>query len=135
MSSPHNTHGFEEEENEHDVVDKVYSELIPMLNPSAMVRFLRNRAGDEHKFKCMDSEDWKIADYIEHVEKKLKLLEKVDMYLKTHTPEKSGYYFIAGKLGPVDSNDLPEKLLICPAYGCDWMQIYERTERTTGPEW
>lgn len=32
MSSPYNTHGFEEEENEHDVVDKVYSELTPMLN-------------------------------------------------------------------------------------------------------
>ena len=47
MSSPHNTHGFEEEENEHDVVDKVYSELTPMLNPSPMVKFLRDRAGDE----------------------------------------------------------------------------------------
>jgi hypothetical protein len=74
MSSPHNTHGFEEEENEHDVVDKVYSELTPMLNPSAMVRFLRNRAGDEHKFKCMDSEDWQIADYIELLELRIENL-------------------------------------------------------------
>lgn len=63
-----NTHGFEEEENEHDVVDKVYAELTPMMNPSPMVRLLRNRAGNEHKFKCMDSEDWKIADYIEDLE-------------------------------------------------------------------
>lgn len=63
-----NTHGFEEEENEHDVVDKVYAELTPMMNPSPMVRLLRNRAGDQHKFKCMDSDDWKIADYIEQLE-------------------------------------------------------------------
>jgi hypothetical protein len=76
MSSPHNTHGFEEEENEHDVVDKVYAELTPMVNPSLMVRFLRNRAGEEHKFKCMDSVDWKIADYIEELENKLKRLEQ-----------------------------------------------------------
>ena len=71
MSAIINTHGFEEEENEHDVVDKVYAELKPMINPSPMVRFLRNRAGEEHKFKCMDSIDWKIADYIKELENKL----------------------------------------------------------------
>jgi hypothetical protein len=76
MSAPHNTHGFEEEENEHDVVDRVFPELTPMMNPSPMVRFLRNRAGDEHKFKCMDSIDWKIADYIEELEIKVKQLEE-----------------------------------------------------------
>lgn len=70
-----NTHGFEEEENEHDVVDKVYSEIVPMLNPSPMVRMLRNRAGNIHKFKCMDSEDWKIADYIEDLETRLAFYE------------------------------------------------------------
>jgi hypothetical protein len=76
MSSPHNTHGFEEEENEHDVTDKIYNELTPMLNPSQMVRFLRNRAGEEHKFKCTDSVDWQIADYIEELENKIKRLEQ-----------------------------------------------------------
>ena len=76
MSAPHNTHGFEEEENEHDVVDRVFPELTPMMNPGPMVRFLRNRAGDEHKFKCMDSIDWKIADYIEELETKVKQLEE-----------------------------------------------------------
>ena len=75
MTTTINTHGFEEEENEHDVVDKVYAELTPMVNPSPMVRFLRNRAGEELIFKCMDSVDWKIADYIEELENKLKRLE------------------------------------------------------------
>lgn len=63
-----NTHGFEVDENEHDVVDEVYSELTPMLNPSRWVRLLRDRAGNEHKFACTDSEDWQIADYIEQLE-------------------------------------------------------------------
>lgn len=76
MTTTINTHGFEEEENEHDVVDKVYAELTPMIDPSPMVRFLRNRAGEEHKFKCMDSIDWIIADYIEELENKLKRLEQ-----------------------------------------------------------
>jgi hypothetical protein len=76
MIAPHNTHGFEEEENEHDVIDRVFPELTPMMNPSPMVRFLRNRAGDEYKFKCMDSVDWKIADYIEELENKIKRLEQ-----------------------------------------------------------
>lgn len=70
------THGFEEEENEHDVIDKAYPEIKPMKNPSPMVRFLRDRAGAEHKFKCMDSIDWKIADYIEELENKVKSLEE-----------------------------------------------------------
>ena len=76
MITPHNTHGFEEEENEHDVIDRVFPELTPMMNPSPMVRFLRNRAGDGYKFKCMDSVDWKIADYIEELENKIKRLEQ-----------------------------------------------------------
>jgi len=54
----------------------VYAELTPMLDPSPMVRFLRNRAGEEYKFKCMDSIDWKIADYIEDLENKIKRLEQ-----------------------------------------------------------
>ena len=75
------------------------------------------------------------AEALEWLTEKLKVLEKVEMYLKTNTPEESGYYFIAGALGEVDQNCLPKQLLICPAYGCDWMQFYERTDRTTGPEY
>ena len=42
-----------------------------------------------------------------------------------HTnPEISGRYFISGAIGEVDGNMLPEKIMVCPAYGCDWSQIY-----------
>lgn len=102
-----------------------------------LIKRLRGRAlfcRDRGEVKSPELHD-EAADYIDLLEKKLKLFEKVDTYLKTSYPDKSGHFFIAGKLGSVDQNLLPEELLICPAYGCDWMQIYKRTERTTGPEW
>ena len=46
-----------------------------------------------------------------------------------------GVYFIHGSLGSYDQNGMPEKLLVVPAYGCDFSYVYERTEKTTGPEW
>lgn len=44
-------------------------------------------------------------------------------------------YFISGERGCKDANGLPERLHICPAYGVDWFQIYERTDNTWGPEY
>ena len=75
------------------------------------------------------------ADRIEELLAKLKLLEKVDMYLKTSYPDKSGSYFICGEGGVKDDNGLPERLHICPAYGADWMMTYQRTDKTHGPEY
>ena len=69
-----NTHGFEVEENEHDVDDKIYPELSPMLNPIGMVRILRNRAGAIHQFACLDSFEWEVSLYIEKLETELALL-------------------------------------------------------------
>ena len=61
----------EVEENEHDVDDKIYPELSPMLNPTGMVRILRDRAGDIHKFACLDSFEWEVSLYIEELERRL----------------------------------------------------------------
>ena len=44
-------------------------------------------------------------------------------------------YFICGELGSKDDNGMPEKLTVCPAYGCDFFYIYERTGVTSGPEY
>lgn len=41
-------------------------------------------------------------------------------------------WFPAGEHGEKDSNNLPKFIQVCPAYGCDWVQIYERTDRTIG---
>ena len=37
--------------------------------------------------------------------------------------------------GAKDDNNLPNHIHICPAYGCDWFQVYEKTDKTFGPEW
>jgi hypothetical protein len=58
------------------------------------------------------------------------------MILRRLTPEHSpDTIFIHGELGVKDSNGMPEKLLVVPAYGCDFAYVYERTDKTTGPEW
>ena len=46
-----------------------------------------------------------------------------------------GTLFISGVLGEWDGNNMPQKLLVVPTYGVDFSYIYERTEKTTGPEW
>jgi hypothetical protein len=44
-------------------------------------------------------------------------------------------YFIHAGLGERDENGMPERLLVCPAYGVDFSYIYEYTGKTTGTEW
>ena len=44
-------------------------------------------------------------------------------------------YFISGEGGSKDENNLPERIYVTPAYGVDWVQVYERTDKTAGPEW
>ena len=58
------------------------------------------------------------------------------MILRRLTPENyPGVYFITGEIGLKDTNGLPEKLLVVPAYGADWHMIYQRTDKSFGPEW
>mgnify|MGYP001570086747 FL=1 len=64
----HNTHGFEKEENEHDVVDKVYSDIKPRVKQSEWVVKLKNQAGEEWKSRCTEHYAWKAAEYIEFLE-------------------------------------------------------------------
>ena len=59
-----------------------------------------------------------------------RLTEKCDKQAKIlqHVfPEKSGSYFICGDSGSKrESDGLPERVLICPAYGCDHFAVYTR---------
>lgn len=41
-----------------------------------------------------------------------------------HNP---GVYFIAGEGGEKDRNGMPERIHVCPAYGCDWSMVYHRS--------
>ena len=78
---------------------------------------------------------------IEKYEGELKKLRSENEFFKkifahTFAAEKYGdIYFICGEGGEKDKNNLPKQIHICPAYGVDWFQIYERTDKTFGPEW
>ena len=95
--------------------------------------FEQNRDGQIVNKKCEIAQE--AADRIELLSRKLKLLEKTDMYLKTNYPDKTGYYFICGEGGSKDDNGLPERLHICPAYGADWVMLYQRADKTSGPDY
>lgn len=72
-------------------------------------------------------------DEIDRLKKKCDMLINI---LRKLTPDKfPDTLFISGVLGERDQNNMPEKLLVVPAYGVDFSYIYERTEKTTGPEW
>lgn len=71
-----------------------------------------------------------IADYIEKLEKALSLYEKERARFKHANPELTGAFFISGASGSTDESYLPEYIHVCPAYGCDWSQLYVKTDRT-----
>jgi len=68
-----------------------------------------------------------------------RLIGKCDMQatiLRSLTPERyPDVLFIHAKLGERDFNGMPEKLMVVPAYGVDFSYVYQRTDKTTGPEW
>ena len=74
---------------------------------------------------------------LEAYEGELTKLRKLYAMLKHEVlAEKLGnIYFICGEGGEKDKNNLPKQIHICPAYGCDWFHVYERTDKTFGPEW
>ena len=74
---------------------------------------------------------------LEAYEGELALLRKYHKLIKhTILAEKFGdIYFISGELGEKDANNMPQKIMVCPAYGVDFSYVYEYTGVTTGPEW
>jgi len=81
-----------------------------------------------------------LMSLIEDVANEIKRLkdkcDKQAMILRRLTPEKHPHtMFISGIAGNKDDNGMPEKLLVCRAFGLDFSYIYEYTGKTTGPEW
>ena len=64
----------------------------------------------------------------------LSLYERERNRFKHANPEITGAYYLSGGYGERDDNSLPQYVLICPAYGVGWEQIYERTDRTVSYE-
>jgi len=72
-----NTHGIEEEENEHAIERKQYTYITPRAKQSDMVRALKDMAGDKYLFKCLDSFEWQAAEYIIDLEKENDFLKSL----------------------------------------------------------
>ncbi len=74
---------------------------------------------------------------IEAYEGELRELRKIKSLIKHNllAEQMEGIYFICGEGGEKDKNNLPKQIHVCPAYGVDWFQVYERTDKTWGPEW
>jgi hypothetical protein len=70
------------------------------------------------------------ADEIEKLRKALDVYERERERFRRAKPEITGEYFLAGGHGERDDNQLPQYVRICPAYGCAWEQVYEKTDRT-----
>jgi hypothetical protein len=75
-----------------------------------------------------------VADYIRKLERALELYERERIRFRHAKPEMTGAYFIAGESGNKDNNMLPDRISICPAYGCDWTIQYAKTEFSSAPE-
>ena len=73
---------------------------------------------------------------IDEIERLRKKCDTQAMILRRLDAEKfPGTYFIHSGLGETDANGMPERLMVVPAYGVDFSYIYQRTDKTTGPEW
>jgi hypothetical protein len=74
---------------------------------------------------------------LEAYEGELAMLRRCFQLVKhTGLAEKMGnIYFICGEGGEKDKNGLPDSIYICPAYGVDWFQVYEKSQSSVGPEY
>ena len=74
---------------------------------------------------------------VEAYEGELKELRKIKSLIKHELlhEQMGDIYFICGESGEKDRNNLPDRIHVCPAYGVDWFQVYEKSEKTWGPEY
>ena len=81
-------------------------------------------------------QDPAIGKAIDEIKRLRKIRNDQAMILRRLTPDKfPDTLFISGTLGEKDQNNMPDKLLVCPAYGVDFCYIYEYTGKTVGTEW
>ena len=80
--------------------------------------------------------DEQIVEKDAEIERLKEICNKQAMILRRMAPDKfPDTYFIHSGLGHKDQNGMPEKLLVCPAYGVDFSYVYEYTGKTSGTEW
>lgn len=68
------------------------------------------------------------------LEKGIDIYERERQRFRHAKPEFTGVFFLAGGHGETDDNMLPEFVEIVPAYGCGWVQLYQKTDKTISYE-
>jgi len=63
------------------------------------------------------------------------LFERLKNIWMHSAPKQSGKYFICGEGGEKDQVGLPEKILVCPAYGSDGFAVYTKTTDYSAPSY
>ena len=74
-------------------------------------------------------------DYYEEVLLLRKKVEKYETILKHAMSEKTNLLFICGEAGEKDDMGLPQKIMVCPAYGLDGFAMYKKHTDYSAPEW
>ena len=93
-----------------------------------IVERLRDPFPSNRDMQCKEA-----ADEIERLQEKC---NKQAAMLQHLFPDKFPWTpFITSVGGGIDENRMPERLYVVPAYGCDFSYVYERTDKTVGPEW
>ena len=87
----------------------------------------------EQFVEAVAKENARLNEEIERLKQKC---DRQAMILRRLTPENfPDTLFIHSDGGDKDINGMPERIYVVPAYGVDWSQVYERTDKVTGPEW
>jgi len=80
--------------------------------------------------------DEQIIEKDAEIERLQKKCDTQAMILRRLSPDKfPDTYFIHSGMGEKDKNGMPERLLVCPAYGVDFSYVYEYTGMVSGTEW
>ena len=103
-------------------------------HPDAPHGFLRNESLTQNRYVC-ECEYWDPEELREITKEEYELFEKLKKIWLHGVPEKSGHYFICGEVGDRDALGLPEKIMVCPAYGSDGFAIYTKTTDYSAPSY
>ena len=71
----------------------------------------------------------------EITDEEYELFEKLKTIWLHSVPEKSGHFFVCGEVGDKDASGLPEKIMVCPAYGLDGFAVYTKTTDYSAPSY
>ena len=112
--------------------DKIIEELEAELAEYKHVASAIDKQWAESQDEIADLKD-KLTESdneVKNLRKALEIYERERNRFRHAKPEMTGAYFLTGGHGDKDENGVPMYVEICPAYGCGWTYIYEKTDKT-----